>query len=564
MLDPIVIRREQVRRAQRRKYEQSLKAFTFAAWPLLEPGTEIKWAWPLDVMVAYIEAWYRNQLLRGNDLIINVPPGTMKSLLLSVFSTAWAWTWNPYERFINLTNEIGLATRDSTKMRFLIQSDWYQYYWGDRVRISSEQREKTHFTNTATGFRQGRGFESNITGKRGSRLLIDDPIDAKKAFSDIEVQTVNDVNDQVVSTRLSDPVKDSKCLIMQRLRTNDLTGHWLSKKQRRHTHLVIPMRYEGFPAYDPVKDLGSEFAHLKDPRTKVGELMWPDRFPDHVVKALEEDLGDYGTAGQLQQRPTPMGGGILKKKWFRVWGRVPWTKKIGLPTPIHIVCSVDSAFSEKDLKANSYSAATVWSVFEIPPLPSSLMRNRTSAFTEHSVGEAEVKRLDDMDGRTHETRYGLFLLEAWYGRVGYPELREKMLAFAKRHLDAGKGDAFLIEKKASGLSLISDLRRNPKLRVRGYDPKHDGDKVARAHLASPPLKVGTVWIPDLPWAHKIVEIVSEFPAGGPPCSDLTDTATQAIRYVQKRRFIEHPDDIDDDPEYEEDNENAEPICSAYG
>jgi len=259
--------------------------------------------------------------------------------------------------------------------------------------------------------------------------------------------------------------------------------------------------------------------------------MWADRFPEKVVVTMEEDLGEYGSAGQLQQRPVPLGGGILKKKWWKVWGKTPETKNLPFPQPLHVVCSMDTALSERDLKENAFSAATIWSVFEIPG-PSS----------------------------SGPPRYGMLLLDTWHKRAGYPELREKTLAIAKKHLSFEKGDAILVESKASGISLIQDLRRNRRLFVRGYDPRPDGDKVARCHFAAPHVKAGTVYIPDKTWAHTLVNIVSEFPAGGPPCSDLTDTVTQAIRYVTKRRWIEHPDDRDDDFEEIEDAQ----IVSAYG
>jgi predicted phage terminase large subunit-like protein len=95
-------------------------------------------------------------------------------------------------------------------------------------------------------------------------------------------------------------------LIMQRLDENDLTGHLLSKSEGGWEHVMFPMRFE--PAR---KD-------IRDPRTKEGELLWPALLTEKKVRLLESDLGPYGTAGQLQQRPAPEGGGLFKREWFKI------------------------------------------------------------------------------------------------------------------------------------------------------------------------------------------------------------------------------------------------------
>lgn len=489
--------------------EGSLAEFTRQAWPVIEPGTPLTWNWHLDVLCAYLEAFFSGRIRR---LILNVPPGSMKSILVSVMGPAWKWATTPEARVINLTNEVGLAKRDSLRMRHVVQSDWYQARWGRRVKLAAEQGEKLHFENTATGFRQGLGMKANITGKRGSFLLIDDPVDAKKAFSDVEIQAANETYDQAVSSRLNDPAHDGICLIMQRLRTNDLTGHLQAKKATTWTVVRIPMEFDGEPGYDPVRDLGPAYAHLVDPRREVGELMFPKRFPAGVVASLKEDLGEYGSAGQLQQRPSPLAGGILKRGDWRVW---PDDKP--LPKIVHAFASWDTAFSERDLEASAYSACTVWGVWH-----------------------------DEADGP--EGRHKLLLLSAWWGRVDFPDLIAKT-----REIEAEKlrhdHDAHLIENKASGISLVQTLRNRTRVRVLRYDPKADGggDKIARAYNVQPLFKAGLIWAPNKPWAERVIQIIGEFPAGDALCKDLTDTATQAVNYLSRGWWIQHPDDDAPEP-----------------
>ena len=482
-----------------------LGEFCRGAWHVLEPGTELKWNFHLSAMCLYLESWaYRDNDLRR--LILNIPPGSMKSLMVSVFLPAWMWTWDDSHRFINLTNEIGLATRDSRRMRDLIISDWFKARW-PKVQLSSDQREKTNFENMNRGFRQGLGITGNISGKRGNSLIIDDPIDAKKAFSDIEIANVNDTYDQAVSSRLNDLSKDGIVLIMQRTRTNDLTGHLMSKKEQNWVVFRVAMEAEAIPGYNAMEDLGVNIYDGKcvDDIREEGDLMFPDRFTREAVDALKEDLGEYGTAGQLQQRPTPLGGGIIKKNYWTTW-----PDDMKFPSMEHVFISWDTAFTDKDNKDASYSAVTRWGVF----------------------------------WHEQQQRHCLMVLGTWYARVAYPDLRNKAQWMTEEY----SPDCHLIEKKASGQSLIQDLRRTGsgarRVRLRAVMP--DRDKITRAYTATATMASGIVYTPNRKWAKKLINFCSEFPAGAPPSGDLTDTVTQAILYLTKGWWISHPDD--DEPE----------------
>jgi len=479
----------------------SFAQFCKDAWHVNEPQTELIWNWHLDAMAAYIEAYALRTI---NRLILNVPPGSLKSMMVAVFMPAWVWTWDDSRRFINLTNEIGLGTRDSRRMRDIVKSEWYQARW-PHVQLSVDQKEKSNFENTNKGFRMAIGFGGNISGKRGTDLLIDDPIDTKKAFSDAEIATVNDTYDQAVSSRLNDLTKDGIIVIMQRTRTNDLTGHLLAKTEQNWVHFKIAMESEGVGGYDPQRDIGTLlYASLPiSDNRKNGELMFPERFPESVVKGLKEDLGDYGTAGQLNQRPVPLGGGIIKDEYW-TW----WPEDTPLPIREHVFVSWDTAFTDRDVKSASYSAATVWGIF----------------------------------WHEQKQRHCMMVLSMWYGRVSYPDLRAKAM-FMTEHYEP---DCHLIEKKASGSSLVQDLKRagsgRRRVRLRTYRP--DRDKVSRANTATAVMAGGVVYVPPRKWARELVRLVGLFPAGPPESSDVTDTVTQAVLYLKKGLWVSHPDDDD--------------------
>jgi predicted phage terminase large subunit-like protein len=510
------------REIERRECELSLAAFVKAAWHIIEPGTPLLWNWHLDTVCGYLEAVKEGLITR---LIINIPPGSLKSILLVMYQ-AWEWIDRPEERFLAIANEQGLSIRDALRIKQIITSDWYQKFWP--LALQADQNEKTLFSNEKRGFRQSQGITASNTGKRGSRLIIDDPIDMKHVYSDVIRKGVNETYDQTLSTRVNDPEKSPIILIMQRGHENDLAGHLLSKSETQWVHLSIPMEYEGAPTFDAGKDIGRP--ELNDPRTKKGELLFPKRFTLKAVKALKEDLGEYGAAAQLQQRPVPTGGGIIKSHWWRLW-----PDDMPLPAMEHIFLSYDTAFSEKDMKDSAFSAMTRWGVF----------------------------------WHEQRQRYCLMCLGRWYDRVGYDELRTNAKDWDKKH----EPDAHLIEKKATGISLVQDLRRALPGKVRSYTPGRGEDKVSRAYSVSPMFQAGLVYAPNKQWATStdekkpgLIKIVSSFPNGAPPCADLTDTVTQACLYLRNGYWVSHPDDDDPDdnpePLHDEDEEEDEP-SSAY-
>jgi predicted phage terminase large subunit-like protein len=159
--DVLAIEREACRR--------SLATFVREAWDVLEPGTPYVHGWHVEAICEHLEAVTRGEI---NRLLINIPPGTMKSTLTSVFWPAWEWgpAGMPFRRFIGTSHEGSLATRDARKMRMLVTSEWYQERWP--VVLSKDQSEKINFENQARGFRQACPVRS-MTGKRGHCLTGD-------------------------------------------------------------------------------------------------------------------------------------------------------------------------------------------------------------------------------------------------------------------------------------------------------------------------------------------------------------------------------------------------------
>jgi predicted phage terminase large subunit-like protein len=295
---------------EREYCSRSLAAFAKQAWHVLEPSSELKWGWALDAICEHLEAVSSGDITR---LLINVPPGSMKSLLTGVVWPAWEWgpRRQPQKRFLGTAHAQHLAVRDNMKCRRLIQSEWYQTLWP--TALTTDQNAKTKFENAATGFREAMAFTS-MTGSRGDRVILDDPISADNANSEAELENARITFTETLPTRVNND-KSAIVVIMQRLNERDTAGVILDMGLP-YEHLCIPMRYE-------VTNRKPTSIGWTDPRRKDGELMFPERFPEAQVAELERTLGSYGAAGQLQQRPAPRGGGMFKREWFEIIPAAP-------------------------------------------------------------------------------------------------------------------------------------------------------------------------------------------------------------------------------------------------
>jgi hypothetical protein len=253
--------------------EEDLSEFIRQAWHVVEPGQPYLHNWHIDLISEHLTAITDELMLDDeryyNRLLINVPPGAMKSLLVNVFWPAWEWgpCDMPHMRYVCASHAMDLAIRDSTKMRRLISSDWYQERWGDRVILTGDQNAKQKFENTASGFRQAIAMTS-MTGARGDRVIIDDPHSVASANSEAERLTTTETFEQAIPTRLNNPDKSAIIVIMQRLHEEDVSGLIISK-QLGYDHIMIPMEYDPDRATPTL--LGAE-----DPRVDVGELLRPD------------------------------------------------------------------------------------------------------------------------------------------------------------------------------------------------------------------------------------------------------------------------------------------------
>jgi len=512
--------------------EESFVEFIKQAWHVVEPGQDYIHNWHIDMLAEHLTAITDGLMIDDeryyNRLLINVPPGAMKSLLVGVFWPAWEWGPRnmPHLRYVCASHGQDLAIRDSTKMRRLIQSEWYQARWGDRVVLTGDQNAKTKFENTATGFRQAISA-GGITGARGDRVIIDDPHTVESAASDAMRASTIEWFLQAVPTRLNNPDRSAIIVIMQRLHEEDVSGVAL-EKNLGYDHIMLPMEYD--PSRAAPTLLGAE-----DPREVAGELLFPERFPQHVVERDKAAMGPYAVSGQFQQIPTPADGGIIKRDWWQLWEHDTF------PAFDYIVASLDTAYTEKT--ENDPSALTLWGVYTEDPVSADVMK----------------RPLHHRDMFQKERGYKaphpkVMLVYAWTERLELHALVTKVAETMKRF----KADAILIEDKAAGHSVAQELRRlynHLGFMVITDNPKGI-DKPSRLYSVQHIFAEGIVYAPDKSWADQVITQTSVFPKG--KHDDLVDTVSMALRYLRKTGMIARPEEVQNDYESSMQHRGAPP------
>ncbi len=281
----------------------SLHEFTQQAWQIVEPGQTFVDNWHIRGLCLHLEAVSRGDI---RQLLINIPPGAMKSILSCVMWPCWMWINRPDSRWMFGTYSSQLAVRDSLKRRAIIESPWYRMNWGDRVAMASDQNQKLRFENTQKGWMFSTTVDGAGTGEHPDFVVIDDPHSARQAESDVIRQQAIDWWDGTISTRgVSRGVR--RVVVMQRLHEKDLSGHLLA--QGGWEHICLPMRYE--PDRKCRTSIGWE-----DNRERDGQLLWPGLFNDEKVRELERIL-NHRSPGQLQQRPSSAQGSMFRVDDFR-------------------------------------------------------------------------------------------------------------------------------------------------------------------------------------------------------------------------------------------------------
>ncbi len=539
--------------------EDSLYFFLEQHWQYISSAPFTP-GWPIQAIAEHLQAVVDGDIKR---LIINIPPRCAKSSLCSVAFPAWTWaqpwispTSGPGVQFLFASYGRDLALRDSTACRRVIDSPLYRRLWGNAYTLTDDQNTKTRFDTNMNGSRLATSVGSALTGEGGNIIVVDDPNNAQEAHSEAKIIETIEWWDSALSTRLNDPKSGAFVIIQQRLSEQDLTGHVLEKDIGDWTHLCLPMRYEwSRHSYtsigwndprgcdedgDPLVVVGDDGArHARDFEAALelekreGALLWPERFGEREVALLERQMGPWTAAGQLQQRPEPKGGGIIKREWWQLWDQDY------LPGADYIIAALDTAYTTK--QENDMSAMTVWGVFS--------GGDGTAQVTRQVNRQQDGVSLVELSRTYTEEHPKIILLHAWQDRLELHDLVKRV----QETMKTCKVDKLLIENKAAGHSVAQELRRLFNIEdfaVQLVDPKGQ-DKVARLYSVQHLFAEGLIYAPDRQWAEQVITQCSAFPKA--KHDDLVDTVSMGLRYLRETgmlvRGAEFTAELDQQREY---------------
>ena len=533
---------------EKEQLEADLIEFHKAAWEHMDPAPYVHGR-HMDAIAEHLEAIAYGHIRK---LLVNIAPRHCKSLLVSVSFPAWIWAKEadpefpligPQAKFLCLSYGDTLSLDLALAQRRLVQSDWYQARWGDRVKICADQEAKSKFDTAAGGTRISASFKGGVTGRGGDIKIIDDPLKAGDEKSEPIRQGVLDLYDGTLKSRITDPRICAEIIIMQRLHQRDLSGHILSTDDD-FVHLYLPEEFEeGRRCCTSVISKGSgRYAGepWQDWREEEGQLLWPERFSEKELRPYKRDK--YEWAGQWQQRPEAKGGGIILREYWQ-----PWIPKNGnWPQCDYILASLDPAYTDKD--KNDPSALTIWGTFDHEGERAAILLYAWRKWLVLHGPEAER-----WPGETNK-EYRLRTMPEW-----------GLVEHVKDALERFKVDRLLIENKASGIDVNTEMMRLYKdsCIYELIDPKSLG-KIARVWRVQPIFSEGQVWAPWTPpsypyegadkdedwydWALKngswrkfadlvIDEISMVTPLRTGQYMDLTDTTTQGLRWLRDHGFL---------------------------
>jgi predicted phage terminase large subunit-like protein len=440
--------------------------FARRAFSELNPQTPFLLGWHFEIIAAKLAAVFEGKIRR---LIINLPPRHLKSHLASVSFPAWCLGRNPSAQILCVSYAQELADKLSRDCRRVVASDWYR--WIFPTRLSLRHQAVPEFDTTVQGCRIATSVGGVLTGRGADIIIIDDPLKPEEALSEAHRQGANEWFDHTLYSRLNDKQHGAIVLIMHRLHEDDLVGHVLAREDWEVVRLPAIAEDDETIVVDS----------LMGPRCferRRGEALHPAREPLAMLDQIRRTIGEYNFAGQYQQAPSPLGGGLVKAAWFRHYTAAE------TPQFERVVQSWDTASKATEL--SDFSVCTSWGIH----------------------------------GKN------LYLLDVLRRRLEYPELKRAV----REQYERLRPSVVLIEDKASGTQLIQELIREGLYAVTRYQPQ--SDKIMRMHAQTAMIENGFVHIPDTaPWMAAYLHELTSFPKGRH--DDQVDSTAQMLDWFKR-------------------------------
>lgn len=444
--------------------------FMHCAFRELNPQVRFLRNWHNELIAAKLEACFRGEI---NRLIINVPPRSLKSHAAAVAFPAYVLGHKPTAQIICASYGQDLASKHSMDCRNLMISAWYKGLFS--TRLSPQKQSVQEFLTTRGGSRLSTSVGGVLTGRGADLIVIDDPLKPDEALSETQRNAVNDWYDHTLYSRQNDKQTGCIIIIMQRLHQDDLVGHVL--EQEKWDHVRLPAIAEE----EETHFIQTPLLRTRTVHRHIGEVLHPDREPLAILEHLRRTIGEYNFAGQYQQQPAPLGGGMIREHWFQTY------------TPQSLPGPFDYIFQSWDTA------------------------NKVTELSDYSVCTTSGKNGND-----------LYLLHVYRKKMDYPTLKravvEQALLWSARLI--------VIEDKASGTQLIQELACEGVYNIQRYQPAPNQDKVMRMFASCNRIENGFVYLPEkADWLSEHLAELTVFPNGRH--DDQVDSTSQALDWITR-------------------------------
>jgi predicted phage terminase large subunit-like protein len=420
--------------------------------------------------------------------IINMPPRSTKSKFTSVLFPAWYLGRHPNKKIFEGSHSASLAMDFGRELRNLVAGEDYQAIFPG-LRLSQDARAAYRWSTKQGGEYFAVGKTGGAAGRGGDLVIIDDAHSEQDVLKNAKAEFEKTWKWYLAGPRQRLQPGAAILVVMTRWGEADLTGRLIKQYTEDEEELE---RWEviELPAILP-----------------SGEPLFPEFWKIEELRATRATMPPARWAANYQQNPIAEEGAIIKREWWQPWN------KVDPPACDFVVQAWDTAFSESDT-ANR-SACITWGVFRY---------------------------------HTHDdpprTRSGIILLDAWAGRVGFPELKRKV----RELYDQWKPDSLVIEKKASGAPLIQELYRAGIYVHDMAAPSRSNDKVIRTNAVADLFSSGAVFAPlGQRWVEQVREEMAAFPQG--ENDDLHDAAVWGLLRLRHGNLIRLGTDEEDDPDW---------------
>jgi len=437
--------------------------FVDLAFPVLHPGKKLVHAPYLDLLVAVMEGCAAGCYPR---VIVNLPPGFMKSMLISIMYVAWRLGVDPTVKFVCISYGDDLANKHAASTRALMQSPEYKAIFPGTV---LDKKSEGWLTTTKGGYRYATAVGSDITGFRPTEIIVDDPIEPEEGTSELKKQKLRSWISSSVLTRFEDNAKSVFILVMHRIAPDDLAG--TLQKQGGYETFSLPLVAEEKETFGTEQD---KLIMTRQP----GELLHPRRMTPKDLERLKREISPHAFASQYQQRPVLGGSGM---------------------------CSIDR-LARYDKAPKFELTIHSWDI-------GATVEGNASVCTKWGVTK-------DPDGRDN-----IYLIDVVRLKLEIPDVR----AAIKMQDELDKPDLIVIDHRGVGIGVWQELRRAGyrHLYETGNDRTSNESKIDRFGKALLPMYDGVVKFPaSAPYLEDVIYALVTFPDLKE--FDLIDSITQLI------------------------------------